>query len=111
MSDDRSPVRTYFDPLTSDQQSGLRARMERYRPQLEDNGYEVAIAEGSGGLFAGVLVIDDERGRAGFLEENGAVTWLDGTTGGLGALGSAIVQNQTDALDPAVDVPDGVDIE
>ena len=111
MSEDRSPVRTYFDPLTSDQQSRLRARMQRYRPQLEDNGYEVTIAEGSGGLFAGVLVIDDERGRAGFLEENGSVTWLDGATGGLGALGSAIVQNQTDELDSSIDVPDGVDIE
>ncbi|MFC5280148.1 hypothetical protein ACFPM1_15475 [Halorubrum rubrum] len=110
MSDDDG-VRRYFEPLTTDQRESLRARMERYRDGLEGNGYELALAEGVGGLFAGVLVIDDERGRAGFLETNGAVTWLDGSTGGLGALGSAIAQNHTDALDAAVDVPEGVDIE
>lgn len=109
MSDD--PVQEYFGPLTASQRESLRARMERYRDGLEGNGYELALAEGVGGLFAGVLVIDDERGRAGFLEANGSVTWLDGSTGGLGALGSAIAQNHTDALDSAIDVPDGVDIE
>lgn len=111
MSDDGSPLREYFDPLTADQQSSLRARMERYRDQLEDRGYEVAIAEGDGGLFSGVLVIDDERGRAGFLEANGGVTWLDGSAAGLGALGSAIAQNHVEELDSLADLPDGVDVE
>lgn len=111
MSDDGPAVRPYFDPLTSTQRSSLRSRMERYRSQLEDRGYEVAVAEGTNGLFGGVLVIDDERGRVGFLESNGAVTWLDGSAGGLGALGSAITQNHTEALESAVDFPEGVDVD
>lgn len=111
MNDDRATVESYFDPLTATQRSSLRALMERYRAQLEDRGYEVAIAEGTGGLFGGVLVIDDERGRAGFLESNGSVAWIDGSASGLGALGSAITQNHTDALGTAVDFPDGVDVD
>jgi hypothetical protein len=111
MSDDRPEVGTYFDPLTSTQRSSLRSRMERYRSQLEDRGYDVAIAEGTGGLFGGVLVIDDDGGRVGFLESNGAVTWLDGSASGLGALGSAITQNHTEALGSAVEFPDGVDVD
>ena len=111
MSDDRPEMGTHFDPLTSTQRSSLRSRMERYRPQLEDRGYDVAVAEGTGGLFGGVLVIDDDGGRVGFLESNGAVTWLDGSASGLGALGSAIAQNHTEALGSAVDFPDGVDVD
>jgi hypothetical protein len=111
MSDDRPEMGNHFDPLTSTQRSSLRSRMERYRPQLEDRGYNVAVAEGTGGLFGGVLVIDDAGGRVGFLESNGAVTWLDGSASGLGALGSAIAQNHTEALGSAVDFPDGVDVD
>ena len=111
MSDDRPEMGNHFDPLTSTQRSSLRSRMERYRPQLEDRGYDVAVAEGTGGLFGGVLVIDDDGGRVGFLESNGAVTWLDGSASGLGALGSAITQNHTAALGSAVEFPDGVDVD
>ncbi|MES3161442.1 MAG: hypothetical protein PPP55_07710 [Halorubrum sp.] len=111
MSDERSTVEAYFDPLTATQRTSLRARMERYRPQLEDRGYEVAVAEGTGGLFGGVLVIDDERGRVGFLESNGSVAWIDGSASGLGALGSAITQNHTEALGSTVEFPDGVDVD
>ena len=111
MTDSGNPVRTHFSPLTTHQRTELRARMERYRAQLEDNGYDVAIAEGSNGFFAGVLVSDEERGRVGFLEENGAVTWLDGSAGGVGALSSAIAQNPIDEQDSAIGVPDGVNFE
>lgn len=97
MTENDPPLDEYFDPLRSEHRTSLRKRMERYREQLEDRGYEVTIAEGTTGLFAGVLVIDEDRGRFGFLEEDGSVSWLDGS-GSIGALGSAVAQNHSEAF-------------
>lgn len=85
--------------------------MEAYRSQLESQGFEVAIAEGDQGFFAGVLVIDDDAGRFGFLESDGSVTWLTGDNQGIGALGSAVAQNPTDELDQDVDGLENVEID
>lgn len=100
MSDD---FNGYFEPLDADDRRELEKRMERYRDQLEDQGYELALAEGENGFFAGVLVIDEERGRLGFLEADGTVAWLDADATGLGYLGSAIAQNQGPELENSID--------
>lgn len=106
MTDD-PPLETYFDPLTPGDRAQLEERMERYRDQLEAEGYDVAIADGEHGFFSGVLVIDDERGRFGFLDDDGSVNWFTGGLGGVGALGSAVVQNPTEELhDPDGDAFD-----
>ncbi|WP_066418072.1 hypothetical protein [Halorubrum aethiopicum] len=110
MTENDPPLDEYFDPLRTEHRTSLRKRMERYREQLEDRGYEVTIAEGTTGLFAGVLVIDEERGRFGFLEEDGSVSWLDGS-GGFGALGSAIVQNHTDEFERQAGAIENADVE
>ncbi|WP_144923614.1 hypothetical protein [Halorubrum salsamenti] len=110
MTENDPPLDDYFDPLRTDHRTSLRKRMERYREQLEDRGYEVTIAEGTTGLFAGVLVIDEDRGRFGFLEEDGSVSWLDGT-GSIGALGSAIVQNHSEAFERQTAELDDLDVE
>jgi hypothetical protein len=86
-------------------------RARRYETQLESNGYEVTIAEGANGFFAGVLVIDDAEHRFGFLEENGSVTWLTGATGDLGGLGTAIAQNRTEEFDQEIAGLENVTVE
>jgi hypothetical protein len=105
----------YFDPLTNTDRAQLEERLARYRERLDAEGYEATIAEGDGGFFAGVLVIDDERGRVGFLEADGSVSWLTGDLGGVGALGSAVVQNPGDELDSdagsGLDDSEHVDVE
>ncbi|WP_167880009.1 hypothetical protein [Halorhabdus rudnickae] len=58
-----------------------------------------------------MLVIDNENGRFGFLEAGGSVNCLGGDIGGIGALGSAIVQNPDDALQERADGLANVDIE
>lgn len=110
MTDDSSFER-YYDRLTDSHREQLEERMERYREQLEDRGYEVALAEGEGGFFAGVLVIDDENGRYGFLEDTGSVSWISGDVGGIGALGSAVVQNPNERLDQEIDGLENADVE
>lgn len=109
MTDDHAFER-YYDRLTSDQRERLAERMERHREHLEAQGYEVALAEGEGNFFAGVLVIDDENGRFGFLEEDGGVSWITGG-GGIGALGSAVVQNPNERLERQVDGLENADVE
>ncbi len=84
--------------------------MERYRDQLEEQGYEVTVAEGTEGLFAGVLVIDEANGRFGFLEEDGSVSWIDGS-GAIGAIGSAVAQNHSDTLERRTEGLENVDVE
>lgn len=111
MTGPSNPLAKYFTPLTPIDRRALEARLEEYRPHLEAQGYEVTIAEGERGLFAGVLVIDDERGRFGFLEANGSVTWLTGTVGGIGSLGTAVAQRPTEALQNEVDGLDYADVE
>jgi len=108
---DSSELRKYFRPLTSTDEQTLERRLEKYREQLEAQGYEVTIAHGENGFFAGVLVIDDAEGRFGFLEADGSVSWLSGDFGGIGALGSAVVQNPTDELQQEVDGLENADIE
>ncbi|QKY17812.1 hypothetical protein [Halorubrum sp. CBA1229] len=100
MSDD---FNGYFEPLDAEDRQELERRMERYREQLEDRGYELALAEGENGFFAGVLVIDEDRGRLGFLEADGTVAWLDADATGLGYLGSAIVQSHGTKLENSID--------
>lgn len=102
MTRTQTKLTKYFDTLTTDHRRQLEERLHRYGNRLESDGYEVTIAEGANGFFAGVLVIDDAHHRFGFLEENGSVTWLDGATGDLGGLGTAIVQNRTDEFDQEV---------
>jgi len=111
MTDDDAPLGTYFDRLTSDDRAQLEERMERYRDQLEAQGYEVTIAEGGGGFFAGVLVIDDENGRFGFLESTGNVSWIGGNVGGIGALGGAVAQNPSEELRSQVEGLENVDVD
>lgn len=93
----------YFEPLDEDHRRELERRLEQYGDQLEDQGYELAIANGENGFFAGVLVIDGERGRYGFLEADGTVAWLDADATGLGYLGSAIVQSHGPKLENSID--------
>lgn len=97
MTDDQ-PLDTYFEPLTPSDRAQLEERMDQYRDQLEAEGYDVATADGERGFFADVLVIDDERGRFGFLDADGSVRWLTGGLRGVGALGGAVVQNPTEQL-------------
>lgn len=111
MTTDDPPLSKYFDALDSSTEDTLENRMKRYRPQLEQEGYRVTLARGTKGFFAGVLVIDEERGRFGFLEENGSVTWISGTMGGIGALGSAVAQNPTDELEQSVDGLENANVE
>lgn len=114
MTDDQE-LRTYFDPLTNSDRAALERRRDQYREQLEAEGYELAIAEGEHGLFAGVLVIDEEGGRVGFLQPDGTVAWLSGALDGIGALGPAIAQNPTrqltDELNPDVEGLENADLE
>lgn len=110
MTDDQ-PIDRYFDRLTEEDRKRLEERLERYREQLEEQGYEATVAEGTNGFFAGVLVIDEAAGRFGFLESNGSVSWISGDVGGIGALGSAVVQNPTEELDGATDDLENVDVE
>jgi hypothetical protein len=111
MTGNDTPVETYFNRLSSDDRERLEERMERYRDQLESQGYEVTIAEGQGGFFAGVLVIDDRRGRFGFLESTGNVRWITGDVGGIGALGAAVAQNPSEKLESEVEGLENVDVE
>lgn len=111
MTGNDTPIESYFNRLGSDDRARLEERMERYRDQLESQGYEVTLAEGGGGFFAGVLVIDDERGRFGFLESTGSVSWISGDVGGLGALGSAIAQNPSEKLESEVEGLENVEVE
>lgn len=106
-----SSLAKYFQPLTPTDRARLETRLEQYRPQLEDQGYDVAIADGEHGLFAGVLVIDRDDGRFGFLEADGSIAWLTGAVGGIGSLGSAVVQRPTEALENEVDGLDDTDVE
>lgn len=108
---DSSELRKYFRPLTGTDKQTLQRRLEKYREQLEAQGYEVTIAHGENGFFAGVLVIDDQNGRFGFLEADGSVSWLGGGLGGIGALGSAVAQNPTDALEQDIDGLENADVE
>jgi hypothetical protein len=110
MTDDTS-FEQYYDRLTSDQREQLEERLERHREQLEAQGYEVTIAEAEGGFFAGVLVIDDENGRFGFLESTGSVSWISGDVGGIGALGSAVVQNPNERLEQEIEGLENADVE
>lgn len=111
MSSDPPNLGKYFNELTSIDKQTLEDRMERYREQLEGQGYQVTIAEGTQGFFAGVLVIDEENGRLGFLEENGSVTWISGSMDSIGGLGSAVLQNPTEELEQEVEGLENADIE
>ncbi|AGB16595.1 hypothetical protein Halru_2001 [Halovivax ruber XH-70] len=102
---------TYFETLTMSDRADLETRLERYRDQLADQGYEATIAEGEDGFFAGVLVIDDDGGRFGFLEPDGSISWIGGENGGIGALGTAVAQNPTEELEPETDGLDNVDVK
>lgn len=109
MTDDS--IETYYDPLTDSDREQLAERAERYRDQLADQGFEVAVAEDDRGFFGGVLVIDDETGRFGFLDADGSVNWLSGDVGGIGALSSAVVQNPSEALEQEVADLENADVE
>lgn len=111
MSNEQSNLRKYFTPLSQTDKRALERRLETHRDRLQDLGYELAIAEGEHGFFAGVLVIDDENDRFGFLEDDGSITWLTGENQGIGALGKAIAQNPTDELVQDADGLENVDIE
>lgn len=111
MPNKRSDLQKYFNPLTRADKRTLERRLEEYREQLESRGYELSIAEGDQGFFAGVLVIDDDNGRFGFLESDGSVTWLTGENQEIGALGTAVVQNPTDELDQDIDGLENADID
>ncbi|WP_247729111.1 hypothetical protein [Halovivax limisalsi] len=102
---------TYFERLTMQDRAELETRLERYRDQLEAQGYEATVAAGENGFFAGVLVIDDDGGRFGFLEPDGSVSWIGDENGGIGALGTAIAQKPTEELTPDGDGLEGVDVE
>jgi hypothetical protein len=111
MTDDHDNLARYFDRLTDADRAQLEERLARYGPQLEEEGYEVTIAEGQNAFFAGVLVIDDAGGRFGFLEADGSVSWIAGSLGGIGALGSAVVQSPSDELEGTFDGHENVDVE
>lgn len=104
-------IGNYFEQLTMSDRAELETRLERYRDQLETQGYEATIAEGENGFFAGVLVIDDEGGRFGFLEADGSVTWIGGDNEGIGALGTAVAQKPTEELAQDPDGLENVDVE
>jgi len=108
---DSSKLRKYFKPLTSADRKALERRIEQYGDQLEAQGYEVTIAHGENGFFAGVLVIDESGGRFGFLEPDGSVSWLSGDLGGIGTLGTAVAQNPTEELQQEVDGLEDADVE
>lgn len=105
MTDDTTDLGAYLNELTTSDTEQLERRLERHRDDLERRGYEATIARGDQGYFAGVIVIDDDAGRIGFLEEDGSVNWLTGE-GGIGALSSAVVQRPTEKLDASVDDTD-----
>lgn len=111
MTDEHSKLNAYFNPLTAQDRRQLEERAERHRDRLEQQGFQVSVAQGEHGLFAGVLVIDVSRDRVGFLEDDGTVTWITGTAGGIGALGSAVVQNPSEALNQELDESDHVDVD
>lgn len=111
MSGKRSKLGEYFNPLTSTDKRSLERRLETYRDQIEDLGYELAIAEGEHGFFAGVLVIDDANDRFGFLEDDGSVSWINGENQDIGALGTAVAQNPTEELQQDIDGLENADIE
>lgn len=111
MSNNDTSLDRYFDRLTEAEREQLEGRLERHRDRLEEQGYEVTIAEGTNGFFAGVLVIDDAAGRFGFLESDGSVSWITGDVGGIGALGSAVVQNPTTELEGQSEGLENVDVE
>lgn len=111
MTDHDEKLNTYFNPLTQDDRSALQQRIEQYGDQLRDQGYQVSLAEGTNGFFAAALVIDEENGRFGFLEADGSVSWLSAGTGGIGSLGSAVVQRPTEELKPDIDGLENADIE
>lgn len=111
MTNGRPNLGRYFNRLTPADRRRMEERLERYRDELEAEGYEVTIAEGDNGFFAGVLVIDEDRRRFGFLEEDGSIAWLGGGTGGIGSLGSAVAQRPTEALEPDVDGLENADVE
>lgn len=111
MSKDTPRLDKYFHKLDSETEDQLEERKERYREQLEQQGYDVVVASGTEGFFAGVLVIDEERGRFGFLEENGSVTWITGHMTNIGALGSAVAQDPTEELEQSVDGLENADID
>lgn len=104
-------IGNYFEQLTMSDRAELETRLERYRDQLEAQGYEATIAEGENGFFAGVLVIDDDRGRFGFLESDGSVTWIGGDNEGIGALGTAVAQKPTEELAQDPEGLENVDVE
>ncbi len=109
MTNERSTLGTYFQRLTTTDHRQLEERLERHRDRLEEQGFQLSIAEGEHGFFAGVLVIDDATDRFGFLEDDGTVTWIGGAGGGIGALGSAVAQNPSAELDQQLD--ENVDVE
>lgn len=111
MDGNDTSLEAHFNRLKADDRAQLEERMERYRDQLEAQGYELTIAEGEGGFFAGVLVIDEETGRFGFLESTGSVTWITGDLGGIGALGSAVAQNPSEKLESDIDGLENVNVE
>jgi len=111
MTQDTHDLTAYFRQLTADDREQLESRLQRHRDQLAEQGYDASIAEGEHGLFAGVLVIDEEGDRVGFLEADGTINWLSGDVGGIGALGAAIVQRPSDRLQKQTDGPENVDIE
>jgi hypothetical protein len=108
---DRPDLRTYFERLSADDRRELEQRAERHRDRLEAEGYEVAVAEGEHGFFAGVLVIDEAAGDYGFLEDDGSVVWISRDPTGIGALGSAVAQNPTEALQQDVDGLENADVD
>lgn len=111
MTDEDTPLTTYFNRLTASDRRELEQRLEQHREHFEQQGYQLSIAEGEHGFFAGVLVIDENQGRFGFLEADGSVTWLTGGAGGIGALGTAVVQSPSEALTQELDEPDNVDVK
>lgn len=111
MTDDTPPFGKYFHSLDSATEEQLEERKERYQEQLEQQGYEVTIANGTRGFFAGVLVIDEANGRFGFLEETGSVTWITGQLNDIGSLGSAVAQNPTEELEQSVEGLENADVE
>lgn len=110
MTHDTTEIGQYFQRLSTDDRASLDRRKERYRDQLEAQGLEVAVASGDGGFFAGVLVVDPDDKRFGFLEEDGSVSWI-GEADGFGALGSAVVQSHGPRLEQIGDELEGADVE
>jgi hypothetical protein len=111
MTANYSDLSTYFDPLSSSDRRELEQRAERHRDRLEAAGYEVAVAEGEHGFFAGVLVIDEANDQYGFLEPDGTVAWITADPTGVGTLGDAVAQNPTEELRPDDDALENVDVE